>query len=37
VSPELAAAMRLLNQAKAAGFRFERVTPGRTVRCWGSW
>ncbi len=28
MSPELAAAMRLLDQAKAAGFRFERITPG---------
>jgi hypothetical protein len=28
VSPELAAAMRLLDQAKAQGFSFQRVTPG---------
>lgn len=28
MSPELAAAMRLLDQAKAQGFRFERVIPG---------
>ena len=28
MSPELAAAMRLLDAAKAAGFRFQRVAPG---------
>jgi hypothetical protein len=27
-SPELAAAKRLLDEAKAQGFRFERVAPG---------
>jgi hypothetical protein len=32
VSPSLAAAMRLLDIAKAQGFRFQRIAPVKTGR-----
>jgi len=35
MSPELAAAMRLLDTAKAAGFRFTRIAPGEDGPLWG--
>ena len=35
MSLELAAAMRLLDAAKAAGFRFTRLAPGEDAPLWG--
>ncbi len=35
MSPELAAAMRLLDEAKAAGFALERIAPGEDGPLWG--
>jgi hypothetical protein len=35
MSLELAAAMRLLDAAKAAGFRFTRIAPGHDGPLWG--
>lgn len=35
MSPELTAALRLLDEAKASGFVFQRLAPGEDAPLWG--